>query len=51
MYMNTNLAVPLDAEPAVEGENEALSRLYAGQSLTQDETEDIVGLRVIIVEA
>ena len=35
MYMNANLAVPREAESAVADENEALARLYAGQSLTQ----------------
>jgi anthranilate phosphoribosyltransferase len=41
MYMNTNLAVPREAESAVADENEALARLYAGQSLTQEEAETL----------
>jgi len=41
MYMNTNLAVPREAESALADENEALARLYAGQSLTQEEAETL----------
>jgi anthranilate phosphoribosyltransferase len=41
MYMNTNLAVPRETETDGQSENEALTRLYAGQSLTQEEAETL----------
>ena len=39
MYMNTNLALRAPSEPGDECESDVLARLYAGESLTQDEAE------------